>query len=682
MVDHSGTILVVDDEPGSLALLTSILKDAGYEVRPADSGELALESVRAKAPELILLDIRMPGMGGYEACRRLKARQESRGIPLIFISAANEFEERLEGLRLGAVDFVSKPFRSEELLARVHTHLELGRLRTQLEKRVAERTAELRVANEQLKRELDEREIIEQALRESEGRFRDLADTAPVIIWVSGPDGAMTFFNQQASIFAGQTLEGLLGSGWEGSAHPDDLRGLYRKFYAAVEGRCPFRLEARFRRADGEYRWMLNTGTPRFVGRVYVGHVGTMSDITDLKRHHEQMLATQKLQSLGVLASGIAHDFNNLLGSICAEVDLALSLIPSDSSGRESLDRICTAAVRGSEISNLLMDFAGGKGDNSGFALVNLSTLIEETIKVLKASLATKAALEIDLDPNLPEIRVNAAQIRRVVMNLITNASEALEGQEGFIRITSALAHVHQGSGPSGGVSLSDGEYVLLTISDTGCGIAEQAQANVFDPFYSTKALGRGLGLSAVQGILRAHGGGINLMSAPRKGSTFQVFLPCDASVSEKPLQTAEGGEQQSTSMDQVLLLVEDENTLRLAVSKSLQRNGFVVMDAEDGQAAVDLFRAHAKDIDLVLLDLTLPDMSGPEVSREIRRIRQDVKVFFTSAYDPEILGAGSAFSKEPLSNFIRKPYRIKELVCTLREALATPKSHSATSNG
>lgn len=677
----SGTILVVDDEPGSLALLTNILQGAGYHVRPADSGELALESIQAKAPELILLDIRMPGMGGFEACRRLKAREETRSIPVIFISAANELEERLEGLRLGAVDFVSKPFRSEELLARVRTHLELGRLRTELETRVAERTAELRVANEQLQHELAEREIIEQALRESEERFRDLADTAPVIIWVTGPDKVLTFCNRQALIFAGRKLEELLESGWEDSAYPDDLRSLYPQFSTAVEGRRPFRLEARFRRADGEYRWMLNTGTPRFVGRTYVGHIGTMIDITDLKRSHEKMVATQKLESLGVLAAGIAHDFNNLLGSICAEVDLALSAVRSESPVWESLDRIATVAVRGSEISNLLMDYAGGKGDNSGFELVNLSTLIEEMIKLLKVSLSKKAVLEIDLDSNLPAIRVNPAQIRRVITNLVTNASEALEGQEGFIRITTALTRARQECDPFGGANLPRGEYVLLAISDTGYGMTEQAQANVFDPFYSTKALGRGLGLSAVQGILRAHGGGINLESAPRRGSTFQVFLPCDTGAAEKPQPAAEAGVQ-ATSMNQVVLLVEDENTLRLAVSKSLRKHGFVVMDAGDGHAAVDLFRAHAKDIDLVVLDLTLPDMSGPELSREFQRVRPDVKVFFTSAYDPEVLAVDSAYSEEVLSNFIRKPYRIKELVCTLREALATPKSHSATSKG
>jgi PAS domain S-box-containing protein len=678
MID-AGTILVVDDEPESLTLLTDVLRRAGYQVRPADEGQLALESVQAKVPDLILLDIRMPGMDGFQVCRQLKARKESRGIPLIFISAADELEERVEGLRLGAVDFISKPFRSEELLARVATHLELGRLRAELETRVTERTAELRLANEQLRRDLVERNLIEQALRESEGRFRDLADTAPVIIWVTGPDREMTFCNRPGLDFVGRTMAELSEGGWKNYAHPDDLRSLYPEFCDAMERRRPFQLEARLRRADGEYRWMLHTGMPRFVERVYIGHIGTMIDITDLKSNHEQILATQKLESLGTLAAGIAHDFNNLLGSICAQADLGLSESPSDSPVREILDGIGAVAVRGSEILNLIMDYADSKGDKAGFELVNLSSLIEEMIRFLQIFISKKAELEINLDHSLEAIPLNTAQIRRVVMNLVTNASEALEGQEGLIRISTASAHLDHGVGFCGGTSLSPGEYVVLTVSDTGCGMTEQAQARAFDPFYTTKATGRGLGLSAVPGILRAHGGGIDLISAPRQGSTFRVFLPCDLGVPEEGRLTTKAGER-STPKNHVVLLVEDEETLRLAVSKLLQTRGFVVVVAEDGHAAVDLFRDHAEDIDLVLLDLTLPGMSGQEVFRELRVLKPDVKIMFTSGYDPQGITPGSAFSEEVLSNFIRKPYRIDELVHTLHEALDSSSMEEKTS--
>jgi DNA-binding response OmpR family regulator len=208
-----GTILVVDDESELLELLMGILVDQGYRVRPANSGKLALASVAVETPDLILLDLRMPDMDGFEVCRQLKSSENSREIPIMFISAASEVEERLDGLGLGAVDFVSKPFRREELLARVRTHMELVRLRTRLELQVAQRTAELRATVEQLQLEVAERRRVETALRESEDRFRNIADTAPMMIWVFDSNKLCTFFNKVRLEFTGRTLEQELGSG-------------------------------------------------------------------------------------------------------------------------------------------------------------------------------------------------------------------------------------------------------------------------------------------------------------------------------------------------------------------------------------------------------------------------------------------------------------------------------------
>ena len=213
-MNRKGTILAVDDVPESLMTLTDTLTAEGYVVRPADSGELALASVAAAKPELILLDIRMSGMDGFEVCRRLKASPDTYNIPLMFISALTDTAERVEGLKLGAVDFVSKPFQKEELLARIGTHLELSRLRNRLEQIVVERTADLSAANERLKQELVERWHAEQALRESEERFRSMADHAPVVIWTSNSEGALTFVNRYVSTLTGRRVDDLIGHGW------------------------------------------------------------------------------------------------------------------------------------------------------------------------------------------------------------------------------------------------------------------------------------------------------------------------------------------------------------------------------------------------------------------------------------------------------------------------------------
>ena len=522
MTDRS-SILIVDDDRESLALLKSMLEAEGHDVRSAESGELALDSAAATPPHLILLDIRMPDMDGFEVCRRLKDYENTRDIPVIFITSGRQVEERVEGLRLGAVDFVNRFFRPEEVLARVRTHLELGRLRTDLEKQVGQRTAELRRANEQLQEELAQRRLTEQALRESEGRFRNLADTAPVAIWVTDPDRLGTFFNRRALTFTGRAMEQLVGNRWVDLVHPDDRHNVCSIFHSAVIARQAFRMEYRMLRADGQYRWVLNTGVPRFVDRLYVGHIGTVVDTTDLKLSHEQMLVTQKVESLGALAAGIAHDFNNMLGVIFAESDVALLETTSDSPGRQNVERIKAVAVRASEVVKLLIAYACGT--ESPMEEVDLSLIVGEMLDLLRGSISERAVLRTSLASNLL-IRANTAQIQQVVLNLVKNAAEALEGRDGLIALAAERAYIGRPPAPEGPIGAPEGEYVRLMVSDTGCGMPKEVQARALDPFYTTKFLGRGLGLAVVHGILRSHGGHIQILSRQGTGSTFQILLP------------------------------------------------------------------------------------------------------------------------------------------------------------
>jgi PAS domain S-box-containing protein len=665
-----GTILVVDDELESLKFLTNILQADGYQVRQAETGEMALESVRESAPDLILLDIRLSDMDGFEVCRQFKARPQTRDIPLIFISASHEIQGQVEGLRLGAVDFLSKPLQREELLARVRTHLDLGRLRAQLEARVAERTAELMVANRQLHLDLIERRVVEQALRETEERFRNMADTAPVMIWVSGIDKLCTFFNKGWLEFTGRSMEEELGNGWVTAVHPEDLDHCCDTYSAAFEARRSFEMEYRLRRADGKYRWLLDRGVPRLKPNgMFAGYIGSCIDITDLKLNHEQMLARQKLESLGVLAAGIAHDFNNMLASIFAETDIAFAELPVNSPSRDNLNRICAVTTRASEVLKLLMAYAGGKDDETEFEAVDLSSLVQEMLKMLKVSISKKAVFRTSFAKDCPPVRANPTQMRRVVMNLITNASEALGDNEGAIEVRTVCVEIDREHRLEGASGLTERTYVLLEISDTGCGMSTQAQANAFDPFYTTKSAGRGLGLAAVQGIVRANSGAIHLVSAPGKGSTFQIFLPCERRLSDRK-EASPAIDEVSAPTGHTILLVEDEEVLRQAISKSLEKLGFSVLTAGDGRAAVKLFCERSREIDLILLDLTLPGISGAEVFREVRRLNPDIKILVTSAYDKHRISDNFLFREEVPYSFIRKPYRIGELVRTLQRTL------------
>jgi signal transduction histidine kinase len=234
------------------------------------------------------------------------------------------------------------------------------------------------------------------------------------------------------------------------------------------------------------------------------------------------MLAAQKLESLGVMAAVVAHDFGNLLGAIVAEADSALSEIPADSPVESNLERIAAVASRGSEIVQMLMDFVGGGNAAAALTPLNLSAVVEDLLRLLAPSLSRTAEVRIGLRKDVPLVLGNAAQLQQVVLNLVKNASEALDGRHGSITISTESVSLADANP----IGLPAGEYVRLTVADTGCGMSAEACAKIFDPFYTTKPKGRGLGLAAVQGIVRSHGGGISVGSEPGAGTTFEVWFP------------------------------------------------------------------------------------------------------------------------------------------------------------
>ena len=523
--------------------------------------------------------------------------------------------------------------------------------------------------------DITERRENEVLLQESEKRFRNMADAAPVMIWVSGTDKLCTFFNQGWLNFTGSTIQDAVGYGWTTKVHPDDREHCRESYCSAFDARRGYQKECRLRRADGEYRWVLTTGAPRFEAGAFAGYVGSCTDISDVKRAQDEALARQKLEGLGVLAGGIAHDFNNLLGSILATSELVMSELPDNSPAYDGVASIKKVADRAAEIVRQMMAYAGQ--ENTVFEPLDLSDLVQEMLQLLYVSISKRAQLSLDLPRNLPPIRANSSQIRRVVMNLITNASEALGSNEGVISV--ALAHVRPAQ-IAFSERMSDTaatDYIRLIVGDTGSGMTEETRAKIFDPFFTTKFTGRGMGLAAVQGIIRDHGGTINVVSVPTQGSRFEVLLPCTNQAArptrDRLVQTSPA---LAGSASGTVLVVEDEEELRLAVSKMLRKRGFYVVDAGDGTAGVKLFRANERKIDVVLLDLTLPGMTGREVLEEMRGVRPDLKVIVTTAYSQatavKTLGGHQAWF------YIRKPYRAAELT----DLLQTVTRPAAPSSG
>ncbi len=376
-----------------------------------------------------------------------------------------------------------------------------------------------------LKEALTQSELAKEALRESEERFRNMADTAPVMIWISGLDKLCTFFNRSWLEFTGRTMEQESGEGWSEGVHPGDLDRCISTYSASFDARRTFQMEYRLRRKDGEYRWILDEGAPRFrPGGVFSGYIGSCVDITEIKRGQEEAIANQKLESVSQLARGIAHDFNNLLGGILATAEFALAE-RENSLDREELLTIRTAAIRGGEIVSQLMIYAGE--ESGAFGPIDFSLLVEEMLQLLKASISKHAILETEFAEGLPAVQANPAQIRQVVMNLVTNASEAIGSRGGVIRVTTAPVKVEADTTLMGAANLLPGDYVKLEVSDTGSGMTPEVQGRIFDPFFTTKPTGHGLGLAAVQGIVRSHDGAINVVSSLGQGTRFEILLPC-----------------------------------------------------------------------------------------------------------------------------------------------------------
>ena len=513
---------------------------------------------------------------------------------------------------------------------------------------------------------LRQRRRIEAALRESEERFRTIADAAPVMICSSGPDKLATFFNDGWLSFTGRTMEQELGSAWLDGVHPEDRDRAWAAYSSSFDSRGPCNIEFRLRRADGQYRSVLCQGVPRFgPNGVFAGYIGCGTDITDLRRAQEELLATQKLESLGVLAAGIAHDFNNLLGSITANAELAVSELPAGSPAGDGIESIKAVAERAAGIVRRLMDYAGQ--EPVAAEAVDLSRLVGDLLDLLRVSIPKHVSLDVDLGENLPAVHANAAQIRQVILNLVTNAAEAIgSNQAGSIRVGVSQARSNAAAGTEGGSSLRSGDCIRLVVADTGGGMTQEVQSRIFDPFFTTKFTGRGLGLSAVQGIVRAHGGAIHVASAPGHGTRFEVLLPCAAGPAPGAGAAEPAAARESVSVPGTILVLEDEEVLRTAVCRMLRRIGFQVLEAGDGCSAIALFRERSQDIPVILLDMTIPGSPSHEVAAEARRIRPDVRVILTTAYSREV--AAAAFADVRIDGYLRKPYRIEDLVRTLSE--------------
>jgi len=508
-------------------------------------------------------------------------------------------------------------------------------------------------------------------ITESDEKFRRIVEASHSGIIIGDPRGFITFANRRMAEMLGCRIEELSGSNYRDHVHPDDRRESEDKLQELLTGRVPgIDSEHRYLRRDGTSFWgYLTASRIDDESGNLKGLVGIISDISERKHAEEerlklkqQALYAQKLESLAVLAGGIAHDFNNILMAIIGNADLALMQISTESPAVENLHRIEQAAARAADLAKQMLAYSG-KGQNV-VENIDLNILLGEMLHTLETSISGNAVLRLDQHQPLPPVEADAAQIRQVIMNLVTNASEAIGDKRGDIAITTGCMNCDRNDLHDVwlGENLTDGLYVYLEIADTGCGMYKEVMAKLFDPFYTTKFTGRGLGMAAVLGIVKGHNGAIKVISEPGRGTTFTILLPTSGRPAGLP-----GGDIHSDLLQGkgTVLLVDDEEMIRIIGTEMLEKLGFKVITADDGREAIEVFKS-ITDIAFVILDLTMSDMDGVQCFHELRQLNPDVKVIISSGYNKQ--NVTQKFIGKGLAGFLQKPYRLPALKEAIRK--------------
>jgi two-component system, cell cycle sensor histidine kinase and response regulator CckA len=484
-------------------------------------------------------------------------------------------------------------------------------------------------------------------------------------------EGRYIYLNDaHVRVYGYESADQLVGRTWEQLYEADETSRFRETILPRLWERGHWHGEAVGRRRDG-VTFPQEVSLSRIVGG---GIVCVVRDISDRKAAEQNRLAlerklmeTQKLESLGVLAGGIAHDFNNLLTVILGNASLARIGLTNTSPLQSHLESIEKTSLQAADLCKQMLAYAG-RG-RLQIQPLDLNRLVEDMDQLLQISINKRVVLKYDFATGLPVIEADPSQLRQVLLNLVINASEAIGDRSGVISIRTGIMRADRAYLTETYLSpdLAEGSYVFVEVADNGCGMNAETKARVFDPFFTTKFTGRGLGLAAVLGIVRRHRGAMKVYSEVGRGTTFKFLLPCNEAIARAILdQTRTLPEWRGSG---TVLVVDDEETVRSITAQLLESLGFRVLLAPDGREGVRMFREHAADITLVILDMTMPHMNGEEAFTEMRRIRGDARVLLVSGYSEE--DATSRFAGKGLAGFLQKPFRTDELREKMREILA-----------
>jgi signal transduction histidine kinase/DNA-binding response OmpR family regulator len=695
-MNPSASVLVIDDDPALLAAMVRMLEKEGFDVETVSCGEEALEKVHRFRPDLMICDVVLPDMNGIEVFQQARALWED--IPVILVSSVQKSsEEQVFGLEQGVCEYIARPMPNREFVARVKSVYASSAAKAKLKAQVETVTIEARtcldrlhVAQQRIEAQKAEIDSTHRVRIDMEETLKAVFSHAPFCIFFADGDARIYQANEALSKWVGLDRNLLMGhrcGSVFGCVHAgDDPAGCGRgsfcpdcKLRNSIETTYKTGLEIPLEEAelvdarDGqeEIRTVaLSANRVTISGQQLV--LVCMVDITERKRLEQekarlqmQLNQAQKIEAIGRLAAGVAHDFKNLLAVMLGYGELMQAELPAEHPRRAALDAIVSAANKGKELTRQLLAFS--RKQSLEVKIVDLNQIVTGFQSLIRRLIGEDIALVVHVHPRPISVRVDVSRIEQVLMNLCVNAKDAMP-DGGSLIIETGIAQLDPIQAQKHAEPLC-GRYAMVSVSDTGSGMNAETIERIFEPFFTTKPKdrGTGLGLATAYGIIKQHGGTIWVYSEPGKGSEFKVFLPLSAEDAEKPLEVASLAAQACLSSGTVMV-VEDDVMVRELVVSILSRAGYRVLEPHDAAQAFEMAKNHTDPIHLVLCDVIMPGMKGPQVFEILSACHPEARVLYMSGYTKDVIGRHGILDSEIC--FISKPFSMEGLLSKVAEMI------------
>lgn len=650
---NSPKVLIVDDDLRMCESLKALLSNQGYILKTCNSGKKAIEYLNKDDFDLVLLDIVIPDMDGYQIMDYIN--NQSPDTLVIVITGHASIKSAIKFIKNGAYDYIRKPFEPEELLITVKNGLDHKRLES-------------------------ENGVVNAKLTRTEECYKYLVKNSPDIIYMLDGQGNFKFISNSAERLLGFQIEQLIGEHYTTLIHDNDLEKAKWSFNERRTGdRAASQMELRLKICDASGQFkdckvghltieLKSNGIYdepiRKEDKKFIGTHGVIRDISDRKQLESQLKQAYKMEAIGTLTGGIAHEFNNILGIILGNTELALDDVPEWNPAHFNLEEIKTAGLRAKNVVRQLLSFI--RKTDIKRQPISIIPVVKDALKFLRSTITANIDIRQTIQDTADTVFADPTQINQIMINLCTNAFHAMEETGGMLNIGIQNVLLDEDSAVLIDPELTQGNYVKVTVSDTGPGIAPEIIERIFDPYFTTKEVGKGsgLGLSVVHGIVKIHRGAITVDSELGQGTTFSVFFP----VTEEEVVTESKTIEALPTGNEKILFVDDEESIVFIMRQMLERLGYQVEVKMNPVEALELFRSGPDQFDLVITDMAMPQMDGDKLVKEILNIRPEMPIILCTGFSEKV--AEENAKELGIKAFAMKPLAIRNLAMVVRKVL------------